>query len=49
MIPKIIELLQTNDFYNVSEVVEISKGKHELIETLSDGFQKVKRVIKYRK
>ena len=49
MIAKIIDLLQTNDFYNVSEVVEIAKGKHELIDNFSDGLVKVKRVFKYRK
>lgn len=44
MIPKIIELLQSNDFYNVSENVEIAKGKHELITSFSDGIEKLKRV-----
>jgi hypothetical protein len=43
MIPKIIELLQSNDFYNVSETVEIAKGKYEKVETIKDAKQKFKR------
>jgi hypothetical protein len=44
MIPKIIELLQSNDFYNVSETVEIAKGKNEMITNIKDGILKIKRV-----
>ena len=44
MIPKIIELLQTNDFYNVSETVEIAKGKYELVDNFTDAKEKIKRV-----
>ena len=43
MIPKIIELLQSNDFYNVSETVEIAKGKHEMVTTFRNAKQKLKR------
>jgi len=49
MIPKIIELLQTNDFYNVSKTVEIAKGKNELTTNLQDGVLKLKRVWRLRK
>jgi hypothetical protein len=49
MIPKIIELLQTNDFYNVSKTVEIAKGKHELTTNLREGVLKLKRVWRLRK
>ena len=44
MIPKIIELLQSNDFYGVSEKVDIAKGKYELITSLKDGKEKIKRI-----
>ena len=44
MIHKIIKLLQTNDFYNVSETVEIAKGKHEIVTNLKDAKQKIKRI-----
>ena len=49
MIPKIIELLQSNDFYNVSETVEIAKGKYELVETFKDGVTKIKRIWQQKK
>ena len=43
MIPKIIELLQSSDFYNVSKTVEIAKGKHEMVTTFRNAKQKLKR------
>lgn len=49
MIPKIIELLQSNDFYNVSETVEIAKGKYELNTNIPDGVKKLKRLWQLRK
>ena len=49
MIPKIIELLQSNDFYNVSETVEIAKGKYELVENFKDGVTKIKRIWQQKK
>ena len=44
MIAKIIDLLHSNDFYNVSENVEIAKGKHELVTNFSDAKEKIKRI-----
>ena len=44
MIAKIIELLQSNDFYNVSEKVEIAKGKYEMVTNFKDAKIKIKRV-----
>jgi hypothetical protein len=44
MIPKIIELLQSNYFYNVSENVEIAKGKYEIVTNFKDGKEKIKRL-----
>lgn len=44
MIPKIIDLLQSNDFYGVSKEVDIAKGKNEYITSLKDGKNKIKRV-----
>tara|TARA_R110000850_G_scaffold131774_1_gene252697 strand:- start:179 stop:331 length:153 start_codon:yes stop_codon:yes gene_type:complete len=43
MIPKIIDLLQSNDFHGVSENVEIAKGKHELVKTFNGAKLKLKR------
>jgi hypothetical protein len=49
MITKIIEILQTQPFYNLSEEVEIAKGKYEYVTTFKAGFNKIKRQIKYKK
>ena len=45
MIPKIIELLQSNDFYNVSETIEIAKGKNEMVTTFRNAKQISKTVF----
>lgn len=44
MIAKIIDLLQSNEFYGVSEYVDIAKGKNEYITTFKDGKKKIKRL-----
>lgn len=44
MIPKIIDLLQSNEFYNVSETVEIAKGKHEIVTNWRGAKRKIKRL-----
>ena len=44
MIPKIIELLQLNDFYGVSKNVDIAKGKNEYITSFKDGKKKIIRL-----
>jgi hypothetical protein len=49
MITQIIELLQSHEFYNVSEEVEIAKGKYEYVTTFKDGYNKIKRQIKFNK
>lgn len=41
----IIKLLQLDDFYGVSENIEIAKGKYKLPETLKEGYNKIKRQI----
>ena len=43
MIAKIIELLAADNHYNVSENVEIAKGKYEIITTLKGFKRKIKR------
>lgn len=43
MIKNIIDLLQTNQFYNVSERVEIAKGKNEVVQSWKDVWYKIKR------
>ena len=44
MIPKIIELLQSNDFYGVSENIDVAKGKHEHITSFKACRKKIKRL-----
>ena len=39
MIEMILELLKSGDFYGVSEIVDVAKGKHELTSN-------VKKVVK---
>lgn len=46
----IIQLLQTNDFYSVSENVEIAKGKYEYQKSLKQVFTQFKRrVLSWKK
>ena len=49
MIKNIIDLLVSSEFYNVSERVEISKGKNEIPTTWKQGWIKIKRNWKYGK
>jgi hypothetical protein len=49
MIKNIIDLLVDSPFYNVSEEVEIAKGKNEFPVTWRQGWDKIKRNWKYGK
>jgi hypothetical protein len=44
MIAEIIKLVQLDNLYKINELVEISKGKHE-IYTFKNIFKKIKRKI----
>jgi len=44
----IFELLATNEFYGVSERVEIAKGKYELIISWKRAKEKIKRLWRKR-
>jgi len=44
MIKNIIDLLALDDYYGISERVEISKGKYAIAYTWKDGFKKIKRL-----
>jgi len=39
----LVEVLQSDDWYGVSESVEIAKGKHALPRNWSEGFKLIKR------
>lgn len=43
MIGKIIELLQSHDFKNVSKEVDIAKGRDKYPETWNEFFNHIKR------
>lgn len=49
MIKVLIELLNSSDYYNVSERVEISKGKYQMPNGWKDSFNKIKRHSKMKK
>ena len=44
MISETIKLLSTNNFYNVSDNVEIAKGKYEIASTWQIAKDKIKRI-----
>ena len=39
----VLKLLNIDNFYGVSENIEIAKGKYKMPETLKEGFKHVKR------
>lgn len=45
MIKGLIELLNTDNYYGVSERVEIAKGKYQMPVTWKDGWRKIIRTI----
>jgi hypothetical protein len=47
MIKNIIDLLAIDEHYNVSERVEIAKGKYEYITSWKRAWQKIKRHLKH--
>ena len=49
MIQNILDLLNANDFYGVSENVEIAKGKYQMPIGWNDSFNKIKRHSKMKK
>jgi len=49
MIKNIIDLLQKDKYYNVSERVEIAKGKYKLPSTWKESWNKIKRHAKLNK
>lgn len=48
MLKNIIQLLQLQDHYGVSENIEIAKGKNELPKTFKKNKNKIKRSIKWQ-
>jgi hypothetical protein len=49
MIELILELLKTENFYGVSEIVDVAKGKHELTGNVKKIFKQEIRKAKWQK
>tara|TARA_R110002050_G_scaffold24985_2_gene66711 strand:- start:5168 stop:5317 length:150 start_codon:yes stop_codon:yes gene_type:complete len=49
MIEIALQLLALDNWYNVSENIEIAKGKYELADTFEKGINKIKRSYKWKK
>jgi hypothetical protein len=49
MIAELINILNSNDYYGVSQNIEIAKGKHEKVYTFKDLKRKIKRIWLSRK
>jgi hypothetical protein len=45
----VLKLLNIDEFYRVSETIEIAKGKNKMPETFKEGFKQIKRQIKWQK
>ncbi len=49
MIKEILNLLMLDNHYGQTETIEIAKGKYELPNSWSKGFNQIKRIIKWQK
>lgn len=49
MIKVIIDTLSVEKWYNVSERIEIAKGKYAYPKTFKQAIEKIKRVSKWQK
>lgn len=45
----LIKLLNIDNFYNEGEFIEIAKGKNKMPETFKEGFEQIKRVVKWQR
>ena len=44
MIKEILQILAIDDFYGVSEDIDVAKGKYELTDTIKEGYKQGKRI-----
>ena len=49
MIQVILNLLVLDDFYGVSDTVDIAKGKYKIHSNLKDGLKQAKRIWKRKR
>lgn len=45
----LLKLLNISEFYNEGEFIEIAKGKNKMPETWSEGFEQIKRAMKWQR
>ena len=48
MIKNILALLSYKDYYGISEVVEVAKGKHKTPETVIEACKQFKRALRWQ-
>ena len=48
MIKNILDLLALHEHYGQSEVIEIAKGKYQLLTSWKQGFEQIKRQWKIK-
>lgn len=46
---EVINILSTDNFYNISENIEIAKGKYAYPKSFKQAINKIKRVFKWQK
>jgi hypothetical protein len=46
MIKQIVAMLQLDDFYGESKLIDIAKGKHELNTSMKKAWKQAKRELK---
>lgn len=49
MIENILSLLSVDDWYGVSETIDIAKGKFAIPKTLKQGIKQIKRKREWKK
>jgi len=45
----IIDTLLSDNYYNIGEYVEIAKGKNEYSTSIKTNYNKIKRILKWKK
>lgn len=48
MINKLLELLQLNDYYGDSKVIDLAKGYHKIPKSYKEVYKQFKRELKWQ-
>lgn len=49
MIKNILDLLSLDNYYGVSETIDIAKGKHKIPSTIKEGVKQIKRELAWKR